>query len=104
VDLNKEREKIIKKIGGLFDAVKGSIYEMKRYCGKSNCYCKKNKTPHKSLFLSFNYNGKTKLIPINKNQVPKIKKQIDKNKELKRLINELTRINSELLRGEKDES
>lgn len=103
MDMRKEKEKIIKKITTYFDAVKGSIYEMKRYCGKSECHCKKNNSPHKSLFLSFNYKGKTKLIPIDKDQTSYIKKKIKMHKDLKSLINELTNINAEIIREEKND-
>ena len=97
-DLQKEKTKIIEKIRSLDNVIKGSIYEMERYCGKKNCKCEKTKTPHKSLFLSFNYKGKTKLIPIKKAQIKEIKRKIANYKELKRCIDELAKINSELLR------
>ena len=52
------------------------------------------------MFLSFKYQGKTRLIPIKKDQVPQIKKRIKDYKELKANIDELIRINAELLRNE----
>jgi hypothetical protein len=58
------------------------------------------KKPHKSMFLSFKYQGKTRLIPIKKEQIPQIKKRIKDYKELKAAIDELARINGELLRSE----
>ncbi|GAI74402.1 unnamed protein product [marine sediment metagenome] len=52
------------------------------------------------MFLSFKYQGKTRLIPIKKEQIPQIKKRIKDYKELKAAIDELARINGELLRSE----
>ncbi len=101
MELQKEKAILIEKIHSLDDVVRGSIYEMKRFCGKKNCICYKTNTPHKSLFLSFSYKGKTKLIPIKKEQIPGIKARINNYKELKAAINELTRINAEILRSEK---
>lgn len=96
--LQEEKMKLIEKIRSLDNVVKGSIYEMKRYCGKKNCACTKTNTPHASLVLSFSYKGKTKLIPITKEQVPEVKRKIEGYHELKGAITELTRINAELLR------
>lgn len=98
--LQEEKMKLIEKIKSLDNVIRGSIYEMKRFCGKQNCKCRKTNMPHRSLTLSFSYKGKTKLIPIKKEQVPQIKKRIKDYKELKSAIDELTRINAELLRNE----
>jgi len=98
--LKKERIKIISKIKSLDDIIKGSIYEMKRFCGKKNCKCIRTNTPHKSLFLSYRYEGKTQLIPIKKEQVLMVKKKIQKYKELKKAIDKLAMINSKLLKYE----
>ena len=100
MNLKKEKMKVVEKIHSLDNAIKGSIYEMKRFCGKPNCACAKTKTPHTSLVLSFSYKGKTRLIPIKKEQIPEIKARIHDYRELKAAINELVRINAELLRGQ----
>jgi hypothetical protein len=52
------------------------------------------------MFLSFKYQGKTRLVPIKKEQIPEIKNRIRDYKELKAAIDELARINAELLRSE----
>ena len=94
----EEKSKTIAKIQSLDNVIKGSVYEMKRYCGKESCSCLREKKPHKSLFLSFSYKGKTKLVPIKKEQIPEIKCRIKDYKELKAAIDELARINADLLR------
>ena len=100
MEFEKEKIKVIKKIHSLDNAIRGSVFEYNRYCGKSSCNCARTKKPHKSIFLSFKHQGKTRLIPIKKDQVPQIKKRIKDYKELKSAIDELTRINAELLRKE----
>ena len=82
------------------DILKGSVYEMKRYCGKQNCKCIKNNSPHKSLFLSFKHEGRTQLIPIKSRNVSEIKMKIKKYHQLKENIDQLTWINTELLKQE----
>ena len=100
MSLEKEKVRVLDKIQSLDKVIRGSVFEFKRYCGKSSCNCAKTKTPHKSMFLSFKYQGKTRLVPIKKEQIPEIKKRIKDYKELKAAIDELARINAELLRSE----
>lgn len=101
MNLKNEKIKVLEKIQSLDNVIRGSIFEMKRFCGKKSCRCAKTKIPHKSMFLSFKYQGKTRMVPIKKNQIPQIKKHIKDYKELKAAIDELARINAELLRSEK---
>jgi hypothetical protein len=67
VEFKKEKIKVIKKINSLDNVIRGSVFEYKRYCGKSSCNCARMKKPYK---------------------------------ELKAAIDELARINGELLRSE----
>ena len=99
LNLDEQKTKTLEIIKSLDNVIKGSIIEMKRFCGKKNCKCAKTKITHKSLFLSFRYKGKTKMIPIKKEQILEIKARISNYKELKAAIDELTRINAELLRS-----
>ena len=94
----EEKSRTVARIRSLDNVIKGSVYEMKRYCGKKSCSCLREKRPHKSLFLSFSYKGKTKLVPIKKEQIPEIKRRIKDYKELKAAIDKLARINADLLR------
>jgi hypothetical protein len=97
-NLQKSKDKILGKIRNLTEAIKGSIYTSSRYCGKKNCACFKTKTPHKSLMLSFFYNGRTKLIPLKREWIKEVESKIKQYKELKNAIDELALINSELLK------
>ena len=99
MDPGDEKSRTVARIRSLDNVIKGSIYEMKRFCGKESCSCSKRKRPHKSLFLSFSYKGKTRLVPIKKEQIPDIKRRIKDYRELKAAIDELALINAELLRG-----
>ncbi len=101
MSLNEEKMKVLEKIHSLDNAVRGTIYELKGKCGKPNCYYAKTQRRHKSLMLSFSYKGKTKLIPIKKEQIPAIKARLKDYKQLKAAIDELVRINAELLRIKK---
>ncbi len=97
---DKEKATVLERIRSLDNVIKGSVIEFKRFCGKENCACAKTKIPHKSMVLSFKYQGKTRMIPIKKDQIPQIKKRIKDYKELKAAIDELACLNAELLRSE----
>ena len=101
MNLKEQKTKTLEIISSMDNVIKSSIIEMKRFCGKKNCKCAKTKIPHKSLFLSFKYKGKTKMIPIKKEQIPDIKARINDYKELKAAIDELAKVNAELLRSKK---
>ncbi len=100
MNIQEEKRKVLEQIHSLDNAIRGSIYELTGKCGKPNCYCAKTQRRHKSLMLSFSYKGKTKLIPIKKEQIAGIKARINDYRQLKAAINELVRINAELLRSE----
>ncbi len=99
MNLEEEKRKTLEKIRSLDDVIRGSIYELKTKCGKPNCYCAKTQRRHTSLMLSFSYKGKTKLIPIKEEQIPAIKSKLSDYRQLKAAIDELVRINAEMLRG-----
>lgn len=99
MSLGKEKIKVLEQIKSLDNVIRGSIFEMKRFCGKKNCSCAKTKTPHRSMFLSFKYEGKTRMVPIRKEQIAQVKERIKDYKELKAAIDELACINAELLRS-----
>lgn len=101
MDLPDEKARVLDTIRSLDNVLRGTVYQMKRLCGKPNCSCAETKIPHTSLFLSFSYKGRTKLVPISEEQIPRIKSCIQDYKKLKAAIDELTRINAELLRSEK---
>ena len=98
--IEKRKAYVLTQISTSKDVLKGSVYEMKRFCGKVSCKCIKNSAPHKSTFLSFKYKGKTRLIPIKTKDISKIKEKIKKYQKLKENIELLTWINSELLKQE----
>jgi hypothetical protein len=99
MSLQEEKKRVLEEIHSLDNAVRGSIYELKTKCGKPNCYCARTQRRHRTLMLSFRYKGKTKLVPIKKEQIPQIKARINDYKQLKEAIDELVRINAELLRN-----
>ena len=100
MSLHEEKATVLEQIRSLDNVIRGSIYELKTKCGKPTCYCAKSARRHVALMLSFRYRGKTRLVPIKAEQIPTIKARINDYKQLKAAIDELARINAELLRSE----
>ncbi|MEI7902819.1 MAG: DUF6788 family protein [bacterium] len=48
--------------------VKGTVYEQRRKCGKSNCACATGK-PHSTMILSRSQEGRTRLVSISEGQL-----------------------------------
>lgn len=64
------------------DFVMGGLVEMKNTCGKPNCKCAKGQK-HESLYLSFRYQGKRKMICIPKSCHAQIRKAVKNYQSLK---------------------
>jgi len=58
--LNKERRELLKRVLHPRKMVQGSLYQMRRYCGKPGCKCTRGEK-HVSWYLSRAVEGKTKL-------------------------------------------
>ena len=96
--LLSKREEILRKLQSITNFSKGSVIEYKRYCGKKNCKCYKEKRMHTSAFLSYKEGSKSRLIPIKSHQKKEVTQWVNNNKKIKQLINEMTEINTQILR------
>ncbi len=52
--------------------LRGSLIRLRRKCGKPNCHCAHG-TPHCSPALSYSHRGKTKLLTLPPDLVPKVR-------------------------------
>ena len=76
--------------------IRGSLVIMKRVCGKSGCRCLKN-SPHKSLYISQSFKGKTRMTYVPKQSEEVVRWGILEYRHMKDLLNELSDIHLELL-------
>ena len=53
--------------------IKGTLYELKRKCGKSNCRCFKGE-PHGVMVLSWSEGGRKHLRVVRKDEIARVKK------------------------------
>jgi len=94
--LLKRRRKAYDKMPKTMDVLRGSLVIVKRNCGKPNCHCQKG-FKHRSLYLSQNHKGKTRMIYIPRHLEDKIHQYIKSYQKHKITLNQLSDINIKLL-------
>jgi len=78
--------------------IKGSIYELKRRCGKRNCKCAKGEQ-HVSMVISMSEGGKTKLHTISLDQVEKLKPKVEHYKQQRQSRAQLVKLFDKMIRA-----
>lgn len=74
----------------------GSVYEIKRKCGKQNCKCAKGEL-HGQIVLSTKKEGKTKLHPISKSQIIEARIKTERRRKLRCARARLSTLHREIL-------
>lgn len=92
----KKRYKLYRQIAKITESVRGSLVIMERYCGKSNCHCRKGHK-HKAVYLSQSHNGKTRMIYIPENMKEKASEYIQNYHRIRNALNKISDINIKLL-------
>mgnify|MGYP001561322281 FL=1 len=95
--LLRTRRKTAKAMPRAEEILRGSIVEVKRYCGKANCRCSKGHK-HRSLYISQSNNGQSRLIYIPQRSEKEVRRLIDNYHKLKDVMEEISRINMRLVR------
>jgi len=60
--------------------VRGSIYTLRGKCGKDNCRCRRGEL-HETPALSYSLKGKTHLIYLRPQEVPRVREAIERYRE-----------------------
>jgi len=100
--LFKKQKEIISKIKSIDNFMKGSIYLLNRKCSNPKCKCNSGGKKHSSYVLTFSEKGKTKILSLKKDQQKEIKNLTEKYKKMNNLILQLTTVNIEIIKKEKE--
>jgi hypothetical protein len=87
-------------MAGLGPVMRGSVVELATTCGNPNCRCARGHK-HKKLYYSMSRKGKTTLVYLGKSRALLARQYSDNYKRLLEIVEEMTTINMQLLRGEK---
>ncbi len=93
-----ELQKQMTKLGPV---MRGSVVKIANKCGNPNCRCAQGQKHHQ-LYFSVSKKGKTKLIFLGKSKVQKARKYSDNYKTMVAIIEEMTDINMQLLKNERN--
>lgn len=96
--LKRRRRALHKKMVKLGPLMRGSVVELSTTCGNLNCRCARGEK-HKKLYYSLSTKGKTKLVYLGKQREELARQYCAKHRELLDIIEEMTKINVELLKA-----
>ena len=77
--------------------IKGSVYELKRKCGKPGCKCAQGEL-HRSMVVSASEKGKTKLRVIPRGSLVEVESKVRRYQKLRRVRTRLGEVHKNILR------
>lgn len=99
-DLYAQQKVLCKEMRSVKNVIKGSLVTLSRRCGKPNCKCTRGER-HQGLFLSFKIKQKPFLIYIPKRLEKKVITLANNHKKLNQIVDELSKVNREIIVLEK---
>ena len=95
--LKRRKRALEQRMALLTPLMRGTVVELATTCGNRRCRCAQG-DKHKKLYFSVSAKGKTRLIYLGKERATLARQYADNYKALAALIDEMTRINMNLLR------
>lgn len=92
--LDAESSKLIKAVLCNDPILIGSVYEVLRICGKSNCRCAE-KPSHACVTLMTTHQGRRRCQVIRKKDVEKVQKKVERYKEIRNILRRLKALDLE---------
>ena len=93
--LERKRSVVIEKLISVRTMIRGSFSEIKRKCGKPNCWCR-NGSGHPNTRITWNDSAQSKTKSISKNEIPWIKEATESYKGFRQLRHEIKMQDNEL--------
>ncbi len=95
--LLKLRSQLTRRLLNYREMLPGSFVERYMTCGQPKCACKSKGRLHRAHYLSYRSQGKTLSRSIPKRYVSEVKRQVQLNKEFKKIVDQIHAINVEIL-------
>ncbi len=96
--LERRRDALIAELGGLGNLMRGTVVETEVRCGRPGCACEQGEK-HRKVHLSVNLQGRTRGCYLGREREAVVAPLLAEYERAWRLINDLTAVNLELLRG-----
>lgn len=98
--LEQRRDELLTQLRAWPNFMRGAVYEKTRKCGRASCTCAKGGVRHSSRQLTVTVRGHTHTRYVRQAEWEQLSLFADNYKRLSTLIDELTLVNLELIRGE----
>ena len=98
------RDKLLRRLTGLGDVLRGSLLERTTYHSSGCPKCARGEG-HLLWVLNVGYpGGKTRQLSLRPDQVPQVRKALDHYRQVKETLESISELNQQLLRLDRDES
>jgi uncharacterized protein DUF6788 len=97
--LEQQREALLARLHALPNLMRGAVYEKLRKCGRASCPCAQGGPKHPTRQLTVTLAGRTHTRYVRQEEVAQVQAWLATYEELWALVNALTAVNLELLRG-----
>ena len=97
--LEQQREALLARLHALPNLMRGAVYEKRHKCGRASCVCAQGGPKHPTRQLTVTLAGRTHTRYVRQEEVAQVQAWLATYEELWALVNALTAVNLELLRG-----
>lgn len=98
--LEQRRDGLIQRLHNLPNLMRGTVYERRRKCGRRSCECAQGGPKHLTRQLVVTLKGRTHTRYVRTGEMEKVQALAAAYDELWEIVNALTEVNLEGLRGE----
>jgi hypothetical protein len=99
IQLEKRRDDLLAELRALGNLMRGSLVQTKVKCGRKGCICESGEK-HVKVHLSVNLHGRTRGCYVGQGREEAISVLLGEYQRAWKIIEDLTEVNLELLRGE----
>ncbi len=99
IQLEQQRDVLIEQLRGLGNLMRGTLIQAHVKCGRKGCECEHGEK-HEKVHLCLNFRGRTRNLYVGRGRKDAVASLVREYQRARQIIEKLTEVNLELLRGE----
>jgi hypothetical protein len=99
IQLEQQRDALIEELHGLGNLMRGTLIQARVKCGRKGCECEQGEK-HEKVHLCLNFHGRTRNLYVGRAREKSVASLVREYQRARQIIEKLTEVNLELLRGE----
>jgi hypothetical protein len=99
IRLEQQRDALVAELRDLGNLMRGTLVQARVKCGRKGCECEKGEK-HEKVHLCLNFHGRTRNLYVGQGRKESVENLVREYQRARRIIDELTEVNLELLRGD----